>query len=772
MGDRTKLAVVIVAVLCLAVIFWLSDQGGEGKGSLFTGSPLVDGEPEEPSVSSLSKLPEDPSNPQEVNQVHSKRWGLVLDPLGRAVSGAQVSLIESVDSKVAEASPILLETRSDLQGRFDMGLAIVDSATPLYFLFVHPDYDPEFLLFVRSHGGSPSEFRLRFKNPSVRGIVLGANGEEFRQPRVMRTLHVGADRNSRVLRFQEPTQDDREFYCFTKRRSLAGIEFTHPSFGTFADRNFFDNDMDAQGRLIFSVPDGSPLKLSFVSTQNGEGIPEIRFAVVSPASKFISLGESGSKGEATVAHYPDVPEIRIELLSKVWHLSTIDNPNAAGYRRRRFPILERGERLVVIPVSKGSEIAGVLIDGRSGVPMPGVRLDCYGSGIAGYSNRRSTVSNKNGEFRFAHIDGGWNSLVINQGDLTLDVMEMLKDHQPTLGPFARLAADSTPRGLSGKLHRIRIEPQFRRVMVYVSDTNWQENLIIKTMESGSVSGKVVGAMGMDVASLTVLMVKSDSVFGLNALQASKSTKHKVTTGDDGTFFFKGVPPGEWKVLCDPPHAPGAQSSPFAVVSGEETKAVEVIIPAAIPQRFSVIDEFGQPVSGLMFRVLHQGTGINRSTIQLDELQTDVAGEAVSNRLTAGRHFIRFLDLDSSGLTTSEESSLFFDVGVEPQDHQKVIKLVKAHSLVGQILDQEDQPIRSAFVSFERLLPDGTWKDLSFVVCKTNRSGKFERTVDRDGVFRIRVVSVPRLRGSRDFIIPSSDTFSPESPGQVFRAQEK
>ncbi len=773
MKSRTEVFVSIVIVVVLALFCWLYVGFSQEDDQKLVGSSKAASEATSPQSSLVPLNTEALSNRERQFSQPGKLAGFVGDAADHPISGAAVSIIKSLSPSISTPSPILSEVETDSHGMFFLDRSALSSLPDLFIMARHPDHDPVFrrLSDISRNDDRNSQFKLTMETESSVGIVVDAEGQQILKPLVSWILYTENDRNSSILRVQCGPRVHGEFQCLNRRRKNVGIEITTPTSGTIVDENLFDNELDRENRIVFSTPSGAELRVRFVASIGGESVSQLPFRLLDPSGGIWMLGMSNEQGEATIARYPFAKQARIELLSDAWHLSTVDDPSALRHLNFQFPICLGQGRSIEVFVSKGCSISGVLVDGQTNIPLPGVAIRCVSNSVTGYHKGVIGTTNSDGTFAFTNVAGGWSFLSLGDGDFTLDVDSMLKEFEPTRSAFQRQKEGASKNRQSLPKHRVRVDRQFRRLMIFLSDAVPRADVVVRALPLSIVSGSVTREGDAPVGNLRIVLVKENSVFGLNARLASVSSTHDAVTSQDGLFQIRQVPPGKWKALCEPKFGPSAESASFDVASGHDRDSVKIHIPSTMPYYFTVADRDHIPVSGVGIRIFLRGSGINRTTTVVDEIETNELGEAISTKMTIGNYFVEFFVTYILRLTTSPG----FDAGIhatETGDRHKNVAMTKAFYLIGRVLDDTDKPIAKGYVSFELLTENGRWRSLEYIECRTDNDGRFKRAVNTSGVFRIKMVSVPGPTGTRNFFTNQGDTISPGIPNYIFHASQR
>lgn len=189
-----------------------------------------------------------------------------------------------------------------------------------------------------------------------------------------------------------------------------------------------------------------------------------------------------------------------------------------------------------IVLEAGGVVFGKVVDGASGLPIAGARVQITqgssrfirsaAANIAGASTSPVQTTGADGGFRFTNLKGGSLSLRISQdGYVTSTVNDVNPDSAPS-----------------------------------------SQNLVLELSQGGEITGQVLGADGKARAGMTVYLMGEDP--GTNASTA---------TDRDGRFRFQGVPAGNFTVKAHrfgTQGAPAEQAeSPVALGSGDVQQVV-------------------------------------------------------------------------------------------------------------------------------------------------------------------------------------------------------
>lgn len=291
------------------------------------------------------------------------------------------------------------------------------------------------------------------------------------------------------------------------------------------------------------------------------------------------------------------------------------------YPRTYYPNAYRSEEAAAITVEAGhmknhvdfalplsGTISGTVSAADLLTPVAGIRVRCYD-----LADNRMDVSAKSG------MDGGFRIGALAPGTYRLGVFPATgQDYgfQYYYGEIVLSAADA-----------IVVKP--------IEDTSGVD---FSLAAAGWVEGWVRGATGEPLPQIDLDLFEAVS---------GDKLPPNATSGPDGRYRFEGLPPGPYKIRCDPSRALGLADLYFdARATRADAETVAVVSGSGVPD-VDFILEAGSSISG---RVTFDGEGIGGvdmdifdadSFSKLDQTaSTDTAGNYSIDSLPAGRYLLR------------------------------------------------------------------------------------------------------------------------------------
>jgi hypothetical protein len=328
------------------------------------------------------------------------------------------------------------------------------------------------------------------------------------------------------------------------------------------------------------------------------------------------------------------------------------------FKETFYPSVTDATKATIVEVTEGSEVnqidivvgrpvvtfkvAGLIVDGETGKPLPNIRfgvgqtIDVGDQGTSRTSSVGPNATNANGEFRLGNLEPGKYTI------FTASV-----DGGPT--PTASLSFQIVDRDLTG--------------------------LIIKTVKSGSLSG-VVNVEGSEVP---------DNIFTSLRLCVSESRTDSAFTGSrtaivnqDGTFRIDGLWSGSARLwICSfnnrsqleilrVEHNGVRQSQTINVREGEHVAGIRVLIAyqkltGSIRGQVK-IEEDNLPFSQILLMLSPLDENLQPRTMSsVPTPQLDQRGRFFVERLAAGMYRLTAYVLKPGGNRTSRETTQLFSV---------------------------------------------------------------------------------------------------------------
>lgn len=229
------------------------------------------------------------------------------------------------------------------------------------------------------------------------------------------------------------------------------------------------------------------------------------------------------------------------------------------------------------------------------------------------------------------------------------------------------------------------------------------NLAAGTVLSGAVSGP-------DDLPLSAAQIRLTNPF--------TGTVVSAVTGDDGRYFFDGVPIGTWDVLVSHPEY---QDLTRTISISGLTKSESFALAAGAVVTGRVVSDTGAPVEGAVVGVISNGT--LRSVVTGSDGLFTIAGIAPGDAT---------LQIDGVGFARTLQ--FIGPVTVETQTNLGDVTSATGITLLGRVTDGAGVPIANAVVMLK------SNSGLILTTAKTGPDGAVTFTTLASGVYRIRVAA--------------------------------
>ena len=160
-------------------------------------------------------------------------------------------------------------------------------------------------------------------------------------------------------------------------------------------------------------------------------------------------------------------------------------------------------------------------------------------------------------------------------------------------------------------------------------------------QNGRVEGRVVTVDGKPIPKATVRLTSRNSTANSNPVPLA----YVEVTSADGRFIVENVPAGTYSINAQcpgysVPNSMALRPVPVVVASGETRGGVEVkLVPFAVVSGI-VTDADGDPVAGVMVRLLRPSYNQGRMTFQPSSTaSTDDRGQFRLSNVTEGRYYL-------------------------------------------------------------------------------------------------------------------------------------
>ncbi|MCA9320722.1 MAG: hypothetical protein KDB53_08310, partial [Planctomycetes bacterium] len=536
--------------------------------------------------------------------------GTVMSEDGRPLAGARVGMLAPVPPEL-DHDRLLRDVETQfVPTRF---LQVVTTDRLGHYVFEHrPSPRVAVAFFAAGHAtrvvvnpdiARPLDLRLD-RSQAARVVAvdeqgLGIPGAEFAISHGVYGLSfdtivelVNADANGEV-------ELDDEF-------SFA-VSIRAPGFATVWDANIEPGPRDALGRYVVTLRKGRSLRIETRPVGDARPLAGLRLLLLS--ENYRELVETSTEGWALLSDVPPLNQLDVSVLNDDWTVAALGDRSAERYRSlgTPFPLPRTGDADLIVPVSRGRTIRGVVVDEFSNQPLPGVEVELTPDPRRGWGDRTVVVlsaseyavetTDDQGRFEFhGRPHGGLRVGLPGSG-------RVLRTRDLDMGTWG------SSEGWGGL---IRVRPSLAPSV---------EGLVLRVVPAATLAGVVVDEAGEPVAGARVTLDwsafpkwrevqetrRGASFFEVFGSWEGKGDHRSVMedlgwfddlqalTDDSGRFRLEGLPPvsGLSLIVRHPDHLrgtcdglePGDHSARITLRKGPRT-------------RVRLVDDEGEPVPGV------------------------------------------------------------------------------------------------------------------------------------------------------------------------------
>jgi len=190
--------------------------------------------------------------------------------------------------------------------------------------------------------------------------------------------------------------------------------------------------------------------------------------------------------------------------------------------------------------------------------------------------------------------------------------------------------------------------RFGQTTFNISDNNLNPEIILQLKGSGTVTGQVMDATGLPVASARVQITAGVDPIGLDPeLYRYAKVELNTLTDRSGSFRFDGIPQGPFQLLVHHDELAVSGSASGVVDLPGEVKSVNIVLSASGSARVAVSQYDGSPLPFAVVRIDHSpfsGSGFRQLTLFG---VTDSRGETLIEGIPVG--YLEMSATDAAGL---------------------------------------------------------------------------------------------------------------------------
>jgi protocatechuate 3,4-dioxygenase beta subunit len=402
-------------------------------------------------------------------------------------------------------------------------------------------------------------------------------------------------------------------------RYATRTQFNVSPFNETGDTVTLDIELDDAVMLGGMVTDetGAPISGAYVRAVN--------IGNEYPSSGFVTADRSGSFVMSDLA--PGFYQVTAE---------------APGFGEGKEPRVEAGTMDVVLRMPRRGSVEGRVFVEGTGQPVRSyvVRLRLHDRGQAPQPTRNEAqVSNAKGAFTLADVEPGEYTAFVTSNDYAPNESD----------PF------TVARGEA------------------VTDVE------VRVREGGSITGVVAARGGGPVAGAVVKLL--ENTYEDNALTQmfavfenySLGFDRQATSGADGTFALRNLPPGTFQIRITHPHYTNYYQKDVFVRESEATSLETVVLTSGGGIRGTVFGTAGSPFAGQLVHVRPTQSGIPR------QVRTGSDGRFEIRQLSAGEYVVSLFP---------EGTQNPFEAILKAQKTQRTVTVLEDQTVEVTIYDQD------------------------------------------------------------------------------------
>lgn len=270
---------------------------------------------------------------------------------------------------------------------------------------------------------------------------------------------------------------------------------------------------------------------------------------------------------------------------------------------------------------------------------------------------------------------------------------------------------------------------------------------------GGISGVVVDASGNGIAGARVTLCIGPKSIALGLPLERKKTDRQLTTKEDGTFHFAGIPAGDrYVVQVEHPDYARAERSGIVVREGDITLVPDIVLDHGARVLGTVTARGGAPIAGARVELWNSLESNmlppeQRKPWAVTETQADGSYEFRNVHFNALEVVV-----SAEGYATASRSSTV--IFAKAQDRRLDFELSPATSLSGLVVDPEGRPIAGATIEAYQTM-QGVDKGMSKGRAQSDVGGRFVVEGLAEGTYNLSV----RKRGYSDTNLAGARTGS-------------